>query len=409
MKKLLVAASALALGLSAFAQADVVKSAERAQKEGKSPQEVVNIITPAFTNPETSQEAVVYVIPGKAYFAEIDNLFGLKQFGKAPENADITMAKDALEGYDYYMKALPLDTVVDAKGKVKTKYSKDIVNAITGHASDFYNGALAFWNNKDFDGAFRSFGIYASLYDNPIFSDKLKGSMPADTIIGEIYYNQALAGWQADNLEGAMKAFENAKRKNYNKKQLYDYALAVASALNDQDAVFAWATEGNKLYGNEDSNYLGNIINVYLQRQDFDQAFSTIDQAISENPNNAQYYFVKGILYDNQDKPAEAKAMFKKAIETDPTNVGGLTQYGASLCKEAYALSDAAPATMSSAESQKYFDEKIKPLFEEAAGYLEKAWELDNNNTEALRYLENVYYNLHDEAKQEEVNQRMLQ
>ena len=47
------------------------------------------------------------------------------------------------------------------------------------------------------------------------------------------------------------------------------------------------------------------------------------------------------------------------------------------------------------------------PLFKEAADYLEKAWNIDNNNTDALRYLENVYYNLHDDAMLKDVESRM--
>ena len=407
-KHLVLAAAAVAFGaFAASAQASVVKDAERAQKEGKAPAEVVAIITPAFSDPETATQSTTYFIPGKAYFGEFDNLFGLKQFNKAPEDADIKMAKDLLSGYEYYMKALPLDEVTDAKGKVKTKHTKDIVNTISGHATDFYNGALAFWNAKDYNGAYDAFGIYASLYETEPFASKLKA--PADTIIGEIYFNQALAAWQVDSLQNALKAFDNAERKGYNKKQLYDYAVAVANSLSDREAVFSWAKKGHELYGAEDPNYLGNMINTYLQAKEFDKAFAAIDEAIASDPNNSQYYFVKGILYDNQDKKADAKAMFKKAIELNPENVGALTQYGAALCQEAYAVSDAAPTTLTAAESAKYFDEKIRPLFVEAADYLEKAWSLDNNNMEALRYLDNVYYNLRDEAKQNDVQQRMLQ
>lgn len=407
-KHLVLAAAAMALSASAaYAQADVVKAAERAQKEGKAPGEIVNIITPAFTNPETAMSAQIYFIPGKAYYAEFDDLFAKKQFGRLPDGGDVTMANDLINGYDYYMKALPLDTVVDAKGKVKTKYSKDIVNTISGHVTDYNNAAIAFWEAKNYDGAYRAWDIFTSIYDMEPFASKVKA--PADTIIGETYFNQALAAWQADNLPNALKAFNNAKKKGYHKKQLFDYAIAVASSIPDQDAVFEWATEGNALYGAEDANYLGHIINTYLQNQEFDKAFAAIDQAIATDPNNSQYYFVKGVLYDNQEKKAEAKAMFKKAIDLNPENGAALTQYGAALCQEAYALSDAAPATMTVAESQKYYDEKLKPLFEEAAVYLEKAWQLDNDNIDALRYLDNVYYNLHDEAKQNEIQQRMLQ
>ena len=64
-------------------------------------------------------------------------------------------------------------------------------------------------------------------------------------------------------------------------------------------------------------------------------------------------------------------------------------------------------APTSPKESEVFFNEKIKPLFLEAADYLERAYNVDNNNTDALRYLENVYYNLRDEKNLEDVQNRL--
>lgn len=404
-KHLVLAAAALFAGSMALsAQMQVVKDAERAQKGGEGPAKVVEIITPAFTNPETAKLAQTYYIPGKAMFEEFDKLFGLKSLGRLGDGDGKKMADDLVEGYGYFIKALPLDSVANDKGKVKTKYSKDIVNTITGHVSDYNDAAITYWDLKNYKGAYDAWDIFLNLYETEPFKAKL--TAPADTVIAEVYFNQALAAWQADSLRNALNAFEKAREKGYHKKQLYDYALGVATGLKDNEATFKWAQLGNDLYGKEDPNYLGYMINSYLQNKEFDKAFTTIDAAIASDPNNSQYYFVKGVLYDNMDKKADAKAMFAKAVELNAENVQALTQYGAALCQEAYALSDQAPTSV--AESQAYFDQKIKPLFEEAAIYLEKAWQLDNENNDALRYLDNIYYNLRDEKKQNEIKQRML-
>lgn len=405
-KHLVIAAAAFFAGSMALsAQMQVLKDAERAQKGGEAPAKVVEIITPAFTNPETATLAQTYYIPGKAMFGEYDKLYGMKQLGKLGDGDAKKMATDLLQGYAFYVKALPFDTVVDAKGKVKTKYSKEIINTIAGHASDYNETALTFWDLKDYKGAYDAWEIFLTLNQEEPYKSKVN-NLPADTTIAEIYFNQALAAWQADSLRNALNSFENALNKGYRKKQVYDYALGVATGLKDDDAMFTWAQRGNEAYGKEDSNYLGYMINSYLQKKEFDKAFTTIDAAIAADPNNSQYYFVKGVLYDNMDKKADAKAMFGKAIELDDKNVQALTQYGAALCQEAYTLSDQAPTNPE--ESQAYFDEKIKPLFLDAATYLEKAWQLDNENMDALRYLDNIYYNLRDEQKQNEIKQRML-
>lgn len=405
MKKLTVLTAGLLLGSLALpAQEQVLKDAERALKGGQTPAQVIEIITPAFSDPATAKNAQTYFIPGKALYKDYDELYALKQFNKLPDGGDAAMVNDLLQGYAYFVQALPLDSVTDAKGKVKTKYSKEIVGTVAGHFSDYNGAALTAWELKDYNKAYDAWEIFLTLPESPVFGPKLS-NVPADTIMAEVRFNQALAAWQADSLQKSLDAFMKAKAAGYNKKQLYDYAIAVASGLKNEDAIFALASEAEPLYGKEDPNYLGFIINHYLQTQDFDKAFTTIDQAIAANPDNAQYYVVKGILYENQKNRAEAKAMFEKAIALDNQNSMALYNYGRSLCEEAYALSDSAPT--SPAESEKFYNEKLVPLFKQAADYLERAWNIDNNNTDALQYLENVYYNLHDEAMYKDVQSRL--
>ncbi len=405
MKKILAMAAAILAGAVAVpAQQQVLKNAERAMKEGKSPAEVVSIITPAFTNPETQDLAQTYFIPGKAMFGEFDQLYGLKQFNKLPENGAIMMGKDLIGGYKYFLQALPLDSVPNEKGKIKTKYSKEIINTLTGHIGDYNEAALAFWDVQDYTNAYNAWQCLIEMSQNPTFAKNLPASFQNDTIIGEIAFNQGIAAWQADSLAKALKSFEFAKSKCYNKKNLYDYSLAVAQTMGDMDKAYEIALQAQPIYGKEDSQYIGFIINKYLQNEQFDEAFALIDEAIANDPNNAQYYLVKGILYDNQGKKPEAKATFLKAVDLDPQNSQALYNYGRMLCEEAYSISDQAPTTP--AENEKFFTERIVPLFKEAAKYLEDAWNADNENVDALRYLENVYYNLNDEAMMKDVEQR---
>ena len=404
MKKITILALGLAVCASAGAQTSVLKEAEQAMKGGKDAAAVMTIITPAFTNPETAQLAQTYYIPGKASFKDYDNLLGLKQFGKTKDGDDVKMGKLLIQGYDMYVKALPLDSVPNEKGKVKPKYSKDIVSTIAGHFTDFTNAGADLYNAKDYDGAYRAWGIFNEIPQNPSFREKLT-SVPADTILGEIAFNQALAAWQGNHLEDALKAFLFAKSKGYSKKQLYDYAIAVADGAKNSEALLSLSEEAFGLYGDQDPMYLGQMVNYYLQNKNFDKAFEIINGAIAKDPNNAQYYNIQGVLYENVDKRPEAIAAYKKATELDPENANALYNYGRQLCESAYALNDAAPT--SQREYEAYKAEKIVPLFQQAVDILEKAYTVNPDNTDVLKYLENVYYNLGDEAKLNDVRKRM--
>lgn len=399
MRKFTIMGACILAAIAANAQQSVVKEAERALKDGKEAKDVVAIITPAFSDPETAQQAQTWFIPGKASYAQYDDLLGKKAFGKLPEGGEVLMGNLLLDGFGYFTKALPLDSLPNEKGKIKPKYSKEIHNTVAGHYTDYNNAAIAFWEAKDYNKAYEAWELFCTI------PASFKVNAPADTTMGEIRYNQALAAWQNENYEGALNSFLKAKDLGYNKKNLYDYAIAVASQAKNDDAVYDLAKEAQALYGKEDPNYVGYMINRYLQNKEFDQAYAIIDEAIATDPNNAQYYVVKGILMSENDKKADAKEMFKKALSIDEYNSMALYQYGRALCEEAYALGEVAPT--SPKESEIFFDQKIKPLFLEAADYLERAYNVDNNNTDALRYLENVYYNLHDEKNLEDVQNRL--
>lgn len=405
MKKILLSALLIGATVGATAQVAVLKDAERAMKSGKTASEVVTIVTPAFTDAETSGMAQTYFIPGKASYNEYDKMLGLKTLGQLKDGDDVKMGNLLLQGYEYMNKALPLDPVTDAKGKTKTKYTKDIIGIMAAHFADYSSAGVDMFNAQDYKGAYNLWNIFNTMGENPEVRAKLN-NVPADTIFGEIYFNQALAAWQADMLPEALAAFTAAEGKGYTKKPLYDYAIAVATNLQDPESVLEFAKKGQAQYGSEDPMYMGQIVNYYLQKKDFDNAFSVINDAIAAEPNNAQYYVIQGVLYENQDKRDLAKAAYMKAVELDPNNPQAQANYGYSICNDAYALAEQSP--INQAEYDKYYAETLRPVFEQAAQVLERAYELDNDNMDVLKYLENIYYNLHDEAKLQDVKNRML-
>ena len=79
MKKFSLLALAIATAFCASAQANILKEAERAMKDGKDAKDVVNVITPALTNPETARLAKTWYIPGKASFNQYDKMLGQRQ------------------------------------------------------------------------------------------------------------------------------------------------------------------------------------------------------------------------------------------------------------------------------------------------------------------------------------------
>lgn len=408
MKKILLAVLGLAVASAAYAQADVVKAGERAMKEGKEAAEVVRIITPAFTDPSTSGLAQTWFIPGKAAFGEYDKLLGLKQFNRLPDGGEAKMGRLLIDGYGYFVKALPLDSLPNEKGKIKPKYSKDIINAITGHYTDYVDAGANLYNSGDYSGAYDAWEIFTTLPENPTFAEKL--NVQHDSLYAEISFNQGIAAWQCEKLAEALGAFQKAIKKGYNKKNVYDYAISVATGLNQPETVLAISEAALPLYGQESDLYIRQIINYYLQAKNFDKAFEILNKAIAGEPNNAQYYVIQGVLYENQENKDQASVSYAKAVELDPTSADALYSLGRMYCEKAFTAADSAPAVQS--EYAPYYEANILPNFKKAAEVLERAYEQAIANPEStitadiLTYLENVYYNLSDEAKLNDVKKR---
>lgn len=408
MKKIILAAFGLALATGAYAQIDVVKAAERAMKDGSDAAQVVELITPAMTNPETATLAQTWYVPGKASYGEYDRLLGFKQLNRLPENGDQKMAGLLVDGFNYFMKAFPLDSVTNNKGKIKTKYSKDMANIIAGHANDYLNMGISMYNDhNDYEAAYNLWSVYTQLPSVRALANKLPAQ--TDTAYGEIAFNQALAAWQLNRYDDALNAFLHAKSLNYKKKNLYDYAIAVAQQAGKNDTLLALAEEALPMYGAEDNMYMGQIINHYLQARDFDNAFRIINQAIADNPNNAQYYVIQGVLYENNDNKEAATAAYEHAMQLDSQNVQALFNYGRMLCDKAFTAADAAPTT--DAEYVPYAEANIYPYFRQAAEILEQAYSINPEGNEVmdiLNYLENIYYNLNDAEKLQNTKDRKL-
>ena len=193
MKKISILSLCLLAGLSAAAQKTVVKEAEKAMKGNKPFTEVVTIITPAFSDPTTDKQAETYYIPGKAGFNQYNNMLGKRSLGQAVDTKE--MAAALLGGYGYYMKALPLDSLPDAKGKVNPKFSKKIFSDVAGHMTDFSNAAVDMWNDKNYKGAYESWGIYLDIARDPRYAKMVPAV--ADSVISNVAFNQSLAAWQA--------------------------------------------------------------------------------------------------------------------------------------------------------------------------------------------------------------------
>lgn len=396
------------VSLGAFAQQDAVKDVEKAIG-GLNPDlnalvAAANNIKPALTNDETKGDAKTWYVAGKANFAIYDKQQTAMMMKQPIDTA--LMGGSMVEGYKYFMAALPLDSVKqlekdgsyklekDGSIKVKTKYSKEIVNTLVTRHEDFNRAGGLLYDSKRYKEAAEAWGIYSSLpYSGLAERSKF---VVADTVLGMTAYYQGIALWQAGNVNDAVGAFANARKLGYKHKEAYDYALSCAAQAKDNVAIVAIAEEAYKEFGGKDIQYLNVLINDKLSKEEFDDAETLINDALNVDANNAELLNLKGLIVENKGNEDAALDEFKKAIEIDNTLAQGYFNAGRIVMKKVVAQQKAME-TMNRSDYAKAKEEVLIPLLKEALPYMERAYQLDDTNANAKRILSNIYYQLGDE------------
>lgn len=391
----------------AFAQKSVVDEVDNMlDKMSPDNKAAAEKIVPALTNAETKDDAKTWFLAGKANFGIYDQEMVKLQLQQAADSA--LMSNALLKGYNYFITALPLDTVkqVDKKGnyklnkdgsiKVKTKYSKDIIGLLVGHHNDFSIAGNLMYNKGDYKTAGQLWGVYTKLPYSGVVERK-EIAVP-DSTIAEIAFFEGVALWQGEDLKGAIDAFARARGLGYQKKEAYDYALSCMANLQDTVGIVELAKEANQVFGKEDSQYIKLIINDYINHNRYDEAQTLIADAIANNPNSADLYNLMGFIYEQKKDDEQAFTNYVKATELDPTYAPAQFNAGACIFRKAQAVREKINK-LTGAEYQAAIENELMPLYRDALPYLEKAYELDPTDSAAKRVLSNLYYMLGDEAK----------
>ncbi len=397
MKKICLLGLCVAAGLTMSAQTSLVKEVEHQFKSNTSDaQNALTKIQPALTNPESADKAETWVTAAKIGIAGYDNLFTAGQLSPQglDNNQKNTAGKDITDAYQYLFKALPLDSVPDAKGKIKPKYSKEIVKMMRDNYQSLKQAGIFLYEAQNYPAAVEVWEIYSTLPKQPFMAKSGLAADP-DTIAGQIMSYQALAMILDNQNERAIKKVHEIESMGYKSSDLYRYGLAAAQNAKDTTAILDFAQKGYDNYGTEDLGFIGQLININLAKNDYASCEQLVKAALSaqpapDAPTMAQLYDILGTIQEQSEDMDGAYANFKKAVETNPDFAKGYFDMGRILYNKALKLDEEADeATRQST---------VNPQFREAASLFEKAYDLDQETmSQVPGILYRLYYRLEGE------------
>ena len=376
MKKISILGVCLLTGLAAMAQVSLVKDVEHTLK-GSSPdfQKALNDVQPALTNSETAGTMMPWYLAGKAGFGLYDNLYVQESLGATLTPDQKKTAGHALvDGYNYYFKALHLDSVPNEKGKIKPKKSKEILKAMASNYHQLRNAGIFLFDNQDYDGAYDAWELYCTLPQNPILGKSAPVADP-DTIVGQIRFYQGVAMLTSDKNDRALKSIQEAIKDGYQTIDVYRYGVEAARRIDDSVAMLDIARQGYDKFGTEDVIFIGQIINHYIAEGNFPECFNLVNEAIKATTDNkilSQFYDIRGYIYEQDNKIDEAVADFKKATELDDVNAKAYFDLGRM-------INNTVAAQLQDTSDNNVPEEQAKELLK-AAELFERAYQLDEPN-----------------------------
>ena len=310
---------------TAFSQVTLVKQAEKLSGKQDKLQEARGLIKQAMENPETQNDAYTYYVAGKIELDAYDNGYKTKMIDpSAPDGSPDALGTELVGAYNYFLQALPLDSLPNEKGQVKPKYSKDIVNKIKGHQSDFYSVGADYYNEqKYYPEAYDAFIIYANLPEKFYGNDN---SVITPEQVASAYFNAGLAANQGGNMDASAQAFKKARLAGYEKPEatIFEIACWQTIAQNDNDRaseaqknILAASQFGIEKFGLENTIFLNNMINALVSDNQIDAALSQLNDLIAQNPDSANLYGLRGYVYDRLENDDASEADYRKAASLE--------------------------------------------------------------------------------------------
>ena len=359
-----------------------------------------NKLKPALSNDETRNQAETWALASRIKLELFDKYMDNRRVGK---NIDVkAMGHSLIDAYDYSLMALKLDTIhiLNKKGepdidkrtkrpKVKTKYSKDVVNRLVEHHDNYRLAGSDLYNVKDWDGAYKAWDYFCQLANR---SDDPRWIKP-DTIVAEVRYYQGIAAWQKTDTIDAVRLFSVARHSGYNHKEAYDYALVCLNDLGNEAEVVKLAWEAFLKFGTSDPQYIRILINDFISREDYSGANDLIDEAMEANPDDDELLNLKGLVVESKENIYDAFPYYQRCIELNDNNAGGLFNVGR------YFYNKAMETRMNSNLYGKKLADLVNPMYREALPYLEKSYAINPKNQDLINALRDIYYKLGEADK----------
>ena len=413
MKKSIFLAALVLVSAGCFAQkANVTKARNLVDSETPDYASARTAINAALENDETSGLTNTWYVAGYVAYKEFEAMNLNRQMGRTIDY--VQWGANVLEAVKYWEKAYQMALVPTYDKKGKAKYDTRTPKLILPKLIEFYNSyALLYagqeaYTNNDFSVAYDMYMAQVNIPQSAVIqaNPKEAAKFVMDTTYYQNLYYAARFAYEAKRYTESLAAFEMMnsdhalKNAHYNEvisSNMYVYQIYIDQ--NDSTKAVEYLQECINKFP-EESWFMQNLINIYINSGKVDQALEMLDLAINREPNVAQYHMTKAsVIAVVLGKYEESFACYEKAIQLDPTNAAFYHAYG--IAYSDYAIKINNDAAYLADKEYKAEKARSDEFLKKALPYCQKAYELEPDNFEYKRNLRSIYYRLGMNAEYE--------
>jgi tetratricopeptide (TPR) repeat protein len=394
MKKLILSLALVGIATTlAFGQKKVVKSAERNMKRGNL-EEAYSDIKQALEDPDTGQESNTFLVKGKIetkiFEADSSNTMENLTYGTSAKES--FMKTFEMEGRDSTTKVTK-DLFKEVLPDMPDNFQGEGVYRLKNAS---FNKAIERYEEDDMEMAFEFFALAADLD-------------PSDT---SIVFNAGYTGNMVGESERAKGYFTKLLDiEEYNKLNAYYFLIQIASAEdNDPQEAYRLVSEARKVY-TDDKGLAEFEIQLLLQLDKMDEAMTSIESALKNDPDNTAIRLRYGYLKEKSGDIDGALEEYARTVKADSEFFEGNYYAGALYLEKAKTIimevNDLTDEEWE--EKSPGMVEEADNLYVEALPYFTKALELKPDNTDIMEILYQIHSRLRNESKVEEYDKKLAE
>ena len=232
---------------------------------------------------------------------------------------------------------------------------------------------------------------------------KLDGITIPDSDIYTLLHDAGLSYLFAKDYPKSIECL-TAAEKISNDAEIYYliYHAFRGNAANDPEAIQkakVYLEKGLSMYPS-DTNIIESLSEAYVfLGEDPNQILSTVENALKQDPNNADMWSALGVLYVSQENYDKAIGAFTHMAQLLPDSYIANNNLGIVYIKKAEKILDDVNARAATFASQDEYDAELSKAFvvyAEAVPFLEKAAEIDPSNLGTIELLKNVTFRIRE-------------